>query len=81
MGEVVIELSKRTQYECRTVSTGIADGRESAGSSVELRCPQEAPIPVSFGIERKCVEVSPWEGLLVDRGSSLRISLWAGWSG
>ena len=47
---------------------GIVDGSESFGSGVELHGPQEAPIPVPFGIERKYGEVSPWEGLLVYRG-------------
>jgi len=48
MGELVFEFPKRTLYECRPVSTGIADGRESATCLRNSRS-QEAPIPVLFG--------------------------------
>src|SRR5215831_11608080 len=39
MGEVVFEFPKRTLYECRTVSTGIADGRESAARLRNCKVP------------------------------------------
>jgi len=44
------------------------------------RVPKKRLLPRLSEFERKCVEVSRLEGLLVYRGSSFRISLWAAWS-
>jgi hypothetical protein len=57
-----------------------ADGREAGNPCVELQGPQEAPIPGPFGIERKCGEVSPWEGLLVYRGAFRLFPLFTWWT-